>query len=166
MLLTGTFVRSLDETQRLSIPKPIREALQYPSNSVFYIAPGTDGSLAMYTERSFSALAERLDQTSPTGPEVRAFSRLFYAQAQRVEIDRQGRMRIPAELAALACLEREVVLVGVRDHLELWDPVRWGDYLSAKQQEYDAIADCAFRDQSLAGPPQRSSTPVRPAQPR
>jgi MraZ protein len=150
MLLTGTFVRALDEKQRLAIPKPIRDALHGPTKTVFYIAPGTDGSLAIYPEDSFSTLAEQLATASPVGPDVRAFSRLFYAQAQRAELDRNGRLRIPAELAQLASLGREVVLLGVRDHIELWDRIQWDEYLSNKQPQYDDIAESAFATPSRA----------------
>ncbi len=142
MLLTGTFARSVDDKQRLAIPKSLREALS-PAKAL-YVAPGTDGSLAIYTEESLARLADRLAQASPAGPEVRAFNRMFFAQVQRVEIDGQGRIRLPAELAKLAGIDREAVLLGVQDHLELWDAGRWNVYLSGKQSRYDEIAEAAF----------------------
>jgi MraZ protein len=146
MLLTGTFPRTIDEKQRLAIPKRLREALGQGEAEacVLYAAPGTDGSLALYTEESFSRLAEQLAASPPTGQDVRAFSRLFYAQAQRLEVDRQGRVRIPPELVQLAGLEKEVVLVGVRDHLELWNRQRWEAYLAEQQAQYDQLAERAF----------------------
>src|SRR5205085_11760020 len=113
MLLTGTFVRAVDEKLRVAVPKHFRDAW---GKQVLYLAPGTDGSLAIYTEETFSKLASRLAEASPTGQDVRAFSRLFYAQAQSAELDAQGRMRIPPELARLAGLEKEAVLLGVQDH--------------------------------------------------
>jgi MraZ protein len=78
---------------------------------------------------------------------VRDFGRLFYARAQATELDAQGRVRIPAELAALAGLDKEAVLVGVQDHLELWDRTRWEHYVSQKQSHYDQIAEAAFGPQ-------------------
>ena len=113
-------------------------------NAVVYVAPGTDGSLAIYTEAAFGRWAERLSQASPTRQDVRAFSRLFYGQAQCVELDTQGRIRIPPELTSLANLNKEVVLVGVQDHLELWSAERWKSYLAEKQSQYDQIAEAAF----------------------
>ena len=98
----------------------------------------------MYTEEAFSGIAERLDRTSPTAPEVRAFSRLFFARAERVDVDSQGRIRIPAELAEMVALDGEGVLLGVRDHLELWDCSRWERYQQEKQQHYDQLAEKAF----------------------
>jgi len=108
------------------------------------VAPGTDGSLVLYTEEEFGRLAERLAAASPAQQQVRAFTRLFYAQAQRVEVDRQGRVRIPPELAKFAELGKEAVLLGVQDHLELWAVDRWEAYLAEKQAHYDEIAEAAF----------------------
>ena len=154
MVLTGTFERAIDEKLRVSVPKPLREALfgkppagkqdSKKSGDVVYVAPGTDGSLAIYTEESFSDLAGRLAGVSPTEQHVRAFTRLFYARAQRAELDRQGRIRISAELAELARLGREAVMLGVQDHLELWQVERWKQYLAERQQRYDEIAEAAF----------------------
>jgi MraZ protein len=144
MLLTGTFSRALDEKLRVAIPKRLRDPLGVPPGGTLYVAPGTDASLALYTEDSFARLADRLAQVSPTRQDVRAFMRLFYARAQRVEIDRQGRVRIPPELAQLAALENDVVLVGVQDHLELWSAQRWQTYLTDRQSHYDEVAETAF----------------------
>ncbi len=144
MLLTGTFSRAVDEKQRIAIPKPLRDALGALAKGVLYVTPGTDGSLALYTEDALAQMAGRLAQSSPNAQEVRAFGRLFYARAQAVELDAQGRVRVPAELAVLAGLEKEVVLVGVQDHLELWDRTRWEAYVAARQGEFDKIAEAAF----------------------
>jgi MraZ protein len=147
MLLTGTFERSVDEKLRIAIPKRLRDALEPAEAKGVYVAPGTDGCLAIYTEAAFAKLADRLTQIPPTQQDVRAFSRLFYGQAQYTDIDGQGRMRIPAELAKLAGLQKEAVLVGVQDHMELWDKQRWEAYLAQKSQHYDEIAEAAFRAQ-------------------
>jgi MraZ protein len=144
MLLTGTFSRTVDEKMRLAIPKRLRDALECRTGEVLYVAPGTDRSLAIYGEKAFSALAGKLAQASPARQDVRAFLRLFYAQAQQVEVDSQGRVRIPAELAALGELEKEVVLLGVQDHLEIWSAEQWKNYLGQKQPHYDEIAETAF----------------------
>ena len=171
MLLTGTFLRSLDDKNRLAVPKRLRDSLSQPENSSMYLAPGTDGSLALYEEEAFARLADHLDQESPTGQDVRAFSRLFYAQAQRIEIDRQGRIRIPPDLAKLASLQKDIVLVGVRDHLEIWDKNQWDWYLAQKQTHYDELAENAFagsRSTTDVSPAQTKAEaePLRPAQPR
>jgi MraZ protein len=146
-LLTGAFHRSLDEKLRIAVPKRLRDAMQCPVGGGLFVAPGTDTTLAIYSQEAFARLAERLADASPAQRDVRAFRRLFYGQAQRAELDRQGRVRIPPELAELARLEKDVVLLGVGDHLELWSAARWQAYVADKQAHYDEIAEAA-----LAGP--------------
>jgi MraZ protein len=144
MLLTGTFARAVDEKLRIAIPRALREALGSATKGALYVAPGTDGSLALFTEDALAELAHRLAQSSPNATDVRAFSRLFYARAQAVELDGQGRVRVPPELAQLAGLSKEVMLIGVNDHLELWDRQRWEQYVKARQNQFDQIAEAAF----------------------
>lgn len=144
MLLTGKFDRTVDEKLRLALPKAMRDALGETDAVVLYVAPGTDGSLGLYTENSLSHLADRLESVSPNAEDVRRFSRLFFARTQRVEMDKAGRIRIPAELAELGGIGRSVVLVGVRDHIELWDKDRWSAYLQKSESDYDVVAEKAF----------------------
>ena len=151
MLLTGTYERSLDDKQRLALPKRLRDLLATQGQLV--LTPGTDGSLALFPQQAFAALTEKLAARSPTGHEVRAFSRLLYAQSQSVEIDSQGRIRLPAELARLAALDRDVVLLGVGDRVELWNKSRWEAYLADLQPRYDELAESALSDTPIATTP-------------
>lgn len=144
MLLTGTFKRSIDDKQRIAIPKRLRSALVPADCKGLYIAPGTDGSLAIYSEASFAGLASQLADNPPTAQDVRAFSRLFFARAQYAEVDNQGRVRVPPELATFAALQGEVVMIGVGDHLEVWNADQWQAYLGERQSQYDEIAEKAF----------------------
>ena len=144
MFLTGKFTRSLDEKQRVAIPKPLRECLGPQAQRPLFAAPGTDGSLAIYPEEAFARLASRLAAGSPTAREVRDYSRLFFSQATGIKLDRQGRLRIPSELLAWARLEGEAVLLGVQDHLELWRPDAWQLYADQRRDHYDQLAEAAF----------------------
>ncbi len=146
MTFSGNYSRTIDEKCRIAIPKPLRGLICGEADAPIYLAPGTDGCLNLYTQEGFERFADRLSGASPAAEDVRAFSRLFYGQAERLQIDRQGRIRIPAALAALAGLDKDVALVGVRDHLELWDRGRWENYRGSIQPRYDEIAAGAFRD--------------------
>jgi MraZ protein len=171
MLLTGTYERSLDEKQRLALPKRFRELIGAKHQPLF-LTPGTDGSLALYAGAAFVRMAERLAAQSLTAQDVRAFGRLLYAQSQSVELDGQGRFRVPPELYAHADLGRECVLIGVGDHVELWEKGRWEAYLTQLQPRYDQLAESALSGVAPAqtsGPLAGSLTEdqvVRPGQPR
>jgi MraZ protein len=165
MLLTGTYERSLDDKLRLPLPRPIREVLA--EEKQLFLTPGTDGSLSLMPHRAFAQLAEKLAARSPTGQEVRAFSRLLYAQAHAVEVDGQGRIRLPAELAQLASLEGDVVLIGVGDRVELWNKSRWEAYRTDILPQYDQLAESALSEKpGPATPVKPELSPERPLQPR
>ncbi len=144
MLLTGTHHRTLDEKHRVAIPKPLREGLELGENATLYLAPATDGALALYPEATFRRLGERLQAASPNARQVREYARLFFARAAAVRIDNQGRLRVPIELVELARLSGEVVLVGVQDHVELWPRAVWQQYVTERAERYDEIAESAF----------------------
>ncbi|MFO0865191.1 MAG: division/cell wall cluster transcriptional repressor MraZ [Gemmataceae bacterium] len=76
--------------------------------------------------------------------EARVFRRLFFAQMEAADLDKAGRIIVPPRLAQLAGLGREVVLLGVRDHLELWDADKWKHYLGEHGPQFDKVAEKAF----------------------
>ncbi len=144
MLLTGTHHRTLDEKHRVAIPKPLRESLETGENEMLYLAPSTDGALALYPQTTFAQLGARLQAASPNARQVREYARLFFARAAAVRIDKQGRLRVPPELAQLSQLAGEVVLVGVQDHVEIWPRAKWETYVAQRAERYDQIAESAF----------------------
>jgi MraZ protein len=137
MLLTGTHPRTLDDKKRVALPKRIRE--QVGDISQLFVTPGPDQSLWIYTKEELERLSAKLDQTPATDAQARIFRRLFFAQMEAVDLDRTGRILVPERLVQFAGLEHEVVLLGVRDHLELWDARRWNEYLAAHGPQFDKL---------------------------
>ena len=147
MVFTGLYRRSLDDKQRLALPKPLRsKALEVEP---MYITPGLDGCVAVYPEPAFAALAEKLASGSPAAKEVRDYSRLFYSQASRVELDRQSRIRIPQSLLDWGAIGEEAVIAGVRDHFEIWSGERWEEFVASRDQQYEDLAVTAFAPQAV-----------------
>ena len=144
MALSGTHTRSLDEKQRLAVPKRIIEDFNEPELNNLYIAPGTDKSLVLYSPAGFEKLARKIAKQSSNRLEVRNYKRLFYARAERVELDAQGRVRLPERLVEFAGLSRDVVLVGVHDHAEIWDAGAWDEFLKTQGPGFDEISTRAF----------------------
>ncbi len=143
MLLTGTHLRTLDDKKRLALPKRARE--QLGEAETLFVTPGPDRCLWLYTQSGLEQLAAKLDQTPATDAEARVFRRLYFAQTEAVDVDRSGRVLIPDRLVQFAGLVHEVVLIGVRDHLELWDAQRWQQYAAENAPRFDAVAEGAFR---------------------
>jgi MraZ protein len=143
MLLTGTYPRTRDDKNRLALPKRVRE--QLGETATLYVTPGPDQCLWLYTQDGLERLAQRLDQAPATDAEARVFRRLYFAQTEAVDVDRAGRILIPERLVPFAGLGHEVVLIGVRDHLEIWDAQRWQQYLTQNAPRFDAVAEGAFK---------------------
>jgi MraZ protein len=144
MLLTGTHTRTLDEKKRLVLPKRVREQLGEPET--LFVTPGPDQCLWLYTQAGLEAFARKLDAAPAADAEARIFRRLYFGRTEAVDVDRSGRVLIPDRLVQLALLQHEVVLLGVRDHLELWDAARWQNYLNDHSPRFDAIAELSQSD--------------------
>jgi MraZ protein len=148
MLLTGSFRRALDDKLRLAVPKPLREQLT-PGEPLF-LTPGLDGCLAIYSPASFAGLADRLEASSPAAREVRDYSRLFFSQAAAVTPDAQWRLRVPEELTRRVGLVGEVMIVGVRDHMEVWAADKWDQYVAQRDGQYEQLAEIALAGRAPA----------------
>src|SRR5262245_26105333 len=149
MLFTGSFHRALDDKLRLAIPKSLRE--QLTPGEPLYLTPGLDGCLAVYSPLAFAALADRLEASSPAAREVRDYSRLFFSQAAAVTPDAQWRLRVTEELARRAGLAGEVMIVGVRDHIEVWAAEKWDRYLVQRDGQYEQLAELALAGRDAVG---------------
>jgi MraZ protein len=136
MSLTGCHARSLDDKLRVAIPKPIRDQLGSDVTHLV-IAPGLNGSLDVFPPAEFHRLSQLISEKSL---DVRKYERMLFGRSEKVELDSQGRIRIPERLAALAGLSRDVVLLGVRNHVELWDADRWRKFEEENAAEFDALA--------------------------
>src|SRR5262249_11486431 len=143
MLLTGTYERTLDQKKRLALSKKIREQLRNP-NSLF-ITPGPDQCLWLYSQAGFERFSGKLEERPETDAEARVFRRLYYGQTEKVEVDGAGRILIPERLIQFAGLRHAVVLIGIQDHLEIWDASRWQQYLAQHSPRFDSVAENAFR---------------------
>ncbi|MEX2286994.1 MAG: cell division protein [Planctomycetaceae bacterium] len=144
MALSGTYTRNLDEHQRIAVPKSLREQFTEGKLDSLYVAPGTERSLSLYSPETFAAEAERLARRSTNRALVRNYLRLFYARAEQVALDKQGRIRIPERLVDLAGLKHDVVLLGVHDHAEIWDRQLWEEFLTRNAAQFDDMATQAF----------------------
>ncbi len=144
MALTGTYERSLDDKRRLAFPKKLLDEFAVENLSSLYIAPGTEKSLAIYSPQGFDRLARKIARKGTNLADTRNYTRLFYARAEKVDLDAQSRVRIPDRLAELAGLGRDVVLLGVNDRAEVWDATRWREFQDAQNPGFDEMATRAF----------------------
>ena len=86
---------------------------------------GEGQALCLYTESGFEQRAAELDHSELEPDQLLAYERLMFSLARRVEVDKQGRIRLPENLLKMAKLGSEIVLIGVKDHLEIRDRETW-----------------------------------------
>jgi MraZ protein len=118
-MLMGTYTQSMDVKGRMAFPSKLRETL----GERFMLTKGVDGCLFVYSPENFNAKFEKL-MALPMAQGLR-LQRSFMANAAEVTADKQGRILIPAALRDIAALEKDVVVLGVGDHCEIWNPERW-----------------------------------------
>jgi MraZ protein len=118
-MLMGTFSQSMDQKGRMAFPSRLREII----GERFMLTKGVDGCLFVYSPDNFNAKFEKL-MSLPMAQGLK-LQRSFMANAAEVTADKQGRILVPGKLRELAALEKDVVVVGVGDHCEIWNPERW-----------------------------------------
>ena len=102
------------------------------------ITRGLDGCLAVYTTSQWQSIYEQLMKLPTTKKDARMFVRMMTSKAAECEIDGQGRILIPSPLVKLAELEKECMIIGAANHVEIWSKQRW--------EPVDEEADAAFED--------------------
>lgn len=137
LMLTGEYEHSVDEKNRLFVSNKLRSQIdveQYGGN--FYLATGPNGILCLYPEKYFQQIALVGAPGMGAPDESVAFERLSFALASKADLDRQGRLLINDKLRRRAKLGTELTLVGVRDHIELWNTEDWESYLEDNLNQY------------------------------
>lgn len=134
MSFMGTYQNNVDPKGRVSIPVKYREAL----GERFYVTKGFDCCIDIHTAAGWEKLASKLHKLSVTKKSMRNFVRFVFGNATEVELDKQGRILLPALLREAVGIEKEVIVMGVGDKIEIWNKAAW----EKQQQELSQnIAD-------------------------
>ena len=120
-MFMSEYNHTLDTKGRLIIPAKFRETL----GEEFVISKGMDGCLFVYAGDDWNAFEQKLTSLPLINKEARQFARFFLAGAATVEVDKQGRILLPAHLREFAGLEKDVVVIGANTKAEIWDRARW-----------------------------------------
>ena len=123
-MFTGEYRHTVDDKGRVAVPVRFRADLAGGA----FVSKWLDNCLAIHPRAAWDALATKVATLPITDTSSRVFSRYLFGAAFEIEIDRQGRVVIPSVLRAFAGLVDDAVVVGSRDHLEVWSPERWDAY--------------------------------------
>jgi MraZ protein len=136
-MLLGEHEHSLDDKNRLTLPAKLRAEFE---DGVF-VTRGLDGCLFAYPRAAWEQMVERIRSLDPLAPGSRVMQRHFFAGATQAELDKQGRLVLPASLIEHAGLGREVTVAGVYDHLEIWDRAKWREHLQEVEGSAEHVAE-------------------------
>jgi transcriptional regulator MraZ len=136
-MLLGEHEHALDDKNRLTLPARLREQL----GDRVVVTQGLDGCLFVYSQPEWAKLAVRVGRLDPLSREARMMQRHFFASAAEADLDKQGRIVVPAALLASVGIERDVTVTGVNDHLEIWDRALWREQRQTVEGSAEDVAE-------------------------
>jgi MraZ protein len=136
-MFIGEYSATIDDKGRISIPAKFRTQLKQK----VVVTRGLDNSLFLYTLDEWKKLAEKLASLPISTANTRAFSRLMLAGAMDCEIDKQGRIILPAYLKEFAKIKKKLTFAGLYNRVEIWSEEAWEKYKQATEKESNNIAE-------------------------
>jgi MraZ protein len=134
-LFTGEYRHAIDAKGRVAVPARFRAELAPGA----FVSRWIDTCLAIFPRPEWERLADRVSELPFSDAGARVFSRFVFSGAFEFTLDAQGRLVLPPALREFASLKDDAVVVGARDHIELWEPGKWAAY-SAEMNSADALA--------------------------
>jgi MraZ protein len=136
-MFMGEHHHNIDSKGRLIVPAKFRDNL----GENFVITRGLDQCLFGYPLKEWEEIEQKLKALPLTKKDARAFTRFFFSGATESEIDKQGRINIPTPLLQYAKLEKECVILGVSNRIEIWSKQIWEDYFNESEESFAEIAE-------------------------
>lgn len=136
-MFLGEYRHNLDYKGRVAVPKKFRSELSQGA----ILTKGLDGCLFLYPMNSWNKLTERIQELSVTQADTRAFGRYLFGGATEVEFDQLGRIKIPEYLLRYANIQRNAVLVGLLERIEIWSPNLWGKQVKKLETKGEEISE-------------------------
>ncbi|MFD2672323.1 division/cell wall cluster transcriptional repressor MraZ [Marinicrinis sediminis] len=136
-MFMGEYHHSVDEKGRMIVPAKFRDTL----GSTFVITRGLDHCLFVYPQEEWKVLEQKLKALPLMKADARAFTRFFFSGATECELDKQGRVNIPANLREHGKLSNQAVVIGVSNRVEIWSKEEWENYAHASEESFNEIAE-------------------------
>ena len=133
----------LDDKGRITVPRRIRETMNVLGHIQWFMTRGFDGAIFLFPRQEWEKIRAQAANHPSMGKAI-DFRRMLFGSVAEVQADRQGRMAVPPHLREHAGLERDAVLIGVDDHLELWSRDNWAAFQKRQQKEFKEMAEQLF----------------------
>lgn len=138
-MFMGEYHHTIDEKGRLTIPSKVR----YELGEKFIVTRGLDNCLFIYPKNEWNNIITKYKEL-PNTKDARNFMRFFLSGAIECEFDKQGRINISSPLIKYADLQKECIIIGVNDRLEVWSRNRWEQFINDNEANLSDIADNLF----------------------
>ncbi|ENH98337.1 cell division protein MraZ [Gracilibacillus halophilus YIM-C55.5] len=136
-MFMGEYQHNIDTKGRIIVPSKFREGL----GERFVVTRGLDQCLFAYPMNEWQILEEKLKKLPLTKKDARAFTRFFFSGAVECEIDKQGRINIPAPLRKYAEIEKACAVIGVSNRVEFWADEKWNEFVETSEDSFADIAE-------------------------
>ena|SRR5690625_3538445 len=133
----GEHQHTVDTKGRMIIPSKFRAEL----GTRFIVTRGLDKCLFVYPQSEWKVIEEKLKSLPFTRSDARAFTRFFFSGAVECELDKQGRVNIPSNLLDYSHLEKDCVVIGVSNRVEIWSQAVWQEYFADSEESFNEIAE-------------------------
>lgn len=141
----GRYSYSVDNKGRINIPVKLRKNLSPEANETFVITRGFEQCLFLYPLDEWNKLEIAIRDLSPANPQHRFFVRTLLQWATEAQLDSQARVSIPQDLLKFAAIDSEVIILGVLERIEIWNPQIYENYMSSQAVSYENVAEAVFR---------------------
>lgn len=136
-MFMGEYRHNADGKGRVIIPSNFRKAL----GESIVVTKGLDGCITVYTLEQWSEILENLKKLPNTKKESRMYIHMLTARAAQCEFDSQGRILVPSPLLEDAGIQKDCVVLGVSDHVEIWARDRWEAYFEKASESFEEVAE-------------------------
>ncbi len=146
----GRFQFTVDAKGRINLPAKMRKNVAPEAGDTFVITRGFEKCIFVYPNDEWLVLETSLRKLHTPNPKHRQFMRVLYEYAMDVQIDSASRLMLSKDLLEFAGIDNEVLIIGVRERIEIWNPSVYADYKSALAESYEDVA-AAVWSQSFEG---------------
>jgi MraZ protein len=140
----GSFGYSVDTKGRINIPSKLRKSVSPDANETFVITRGYEQCLFLYPLDEWTTLEQSIRQLSSSNAQHRFFTRTLLQYATDCTLDAQSRISIPKELLQFARISDQVLILGVLERIEVWNPELHQEYLRSQRENYEDVAHRVF----------------------
>lgn len=140
----GEFPATLDDKGRVTMPRQFREIMNVLKHHSWYMTRGFDNCVFLFHEAEWARIRKQASGFTVMHGKALDFNRMFFGSVAETKPDQQGRMNVPAHLREYAGLQKEAVIIGVDNHLELWSKDKWRAFQSAHEDTYKEMASQLF----------------------